>query len=189
MLQIEKDLKVRLQALPVLEAKETALRLEVKKLDNKIKQLEHELNTLLDNFSSMIRLWGEMPDLMSVGSIVMSQRLVAGIKVPAIQKIEFEQKEYNSFLMPAWIPGGLELLKDIVSKKINIYIQKDILVQMETARRKTTQKVNLYEKVQIPEFEEAIQKIKRFLEDEENLSKSSQKILKSRLSVVLAQSV
>ena len=51
---------------------------------------------------------------------------------------------------------------------------------MEFARKKTTQKVNLYEKVQIPGYKEAILKIKRFMEDEENLSKSSQKIVKSR---------
>jgi V/A-type H+-transporting ATPase subunit D len=50
---------------------------------------------------------------------------------------------------------------------------------LEHARKKTTQKVNLFEKVQIPGFEEAVRKIKRFMEDEENLSKSSQKILKS----------
>ena len=50
---------------------------------------------------------------------------------------------------------------------------------LDRARRKTTQKVNLFEKVQIPGFQEAIRKIKRFMEDEENLSKSSQKILKS----------
>ncbi|HQM79393.1 MAG TPA: V-type ATP synthase subunit D [Candidatus Syntrophosphaera sp.] len=49
-------------------------------------------------------------------------------------------------------------------------------------RKKTTQKVNLYEKVQIPIYEDAIRKIKRFLEDEENLSKASQKILKTRIS-------
>jgi len=52
---------------------------------------------------------------------------------------------------------------------------------LEYARRKTTQKVNLYEKVQIPGFEAAILKIKRYLEDEENLSKASQKIVKSRI--------
>jgi len=52
---------------------------------------------------------------------------------------------------------------------------------LDGVRKKNTQKVNLYEKVQIPGFEDAIRKIKRFLEDEENLSKSSQKILKSRL--------
>ena len=50
---------------------------------------------------------------------------------------------------------------------------------LDHARKKTPQKVNLFEKVQIPGFEEAIRKIKRFMEDEENLSKSSQKILKS----------
>ncbi|MBP3585954.1 MAG: hypothetical protein J6J29_00460, partial [Paludibacteraceae bacterium] len=48
------------------------------------------------------------------------------------------------------------------------------------ARKKTTQKVNLFEKVQIPGYQDAIRKIKRFMEDEENLSKSSQKIVKSK---------
>lgn len=51
---------------------------------------------------------------------------------------------------------------------------------LDFARRKTTQKVNLYEKVQIPGYEDAIRKIKRFLEDEENLSKSAQKIVKTK---------
>ena len=56
---------------------------------------------------------------------------------------------------------------------------------LEYARKKTTQKVNLYEKVQIPAFEEAIIKIKRFLADEENLDRASQKIVKKRQAAVL----
>ena len=59
-----------------------------------------------------------------------------------------------------------------------IYLEKMRL--LEFARKKTTQKVNLYEKVQIPGYKEAILKIKRFMEDEENLSKASQKIVKNR---------
>ena len=51
---------------------------------------------------------------------------------------------------------------------------------LDHARKKTTQKVNLYEKVQIPGYESAIMKIKRFMEDEENLAKSSMKIVKNR---------
>jgi V/A-type H+-transporting ATPase subunit D len=51
---------------------------------------------------------------------------------------------------------------------------------LDYQRKKTTQKVNLYEKVQIPGFQEAIRKIKRYMEDEENLSKASQKIVKQR---------
>ena len=52
--------------------------------------------------------------------------------------------------------------------------------RLDYARKKTTQKVNLFEKVQIPGYEDAILKIKRYLEDEENLSKSSQKIMRDR---------
>ena len=51
---------------------------------------------------------------------------------------------------------------------------------LEFNRKKTTQKVNLYEKVQIPGYQEAIRKIKRYMEDEENLSKASSKIVKER---------
>ena len=51
---------------------------------------------------------------------------------------------------------------------------------LEYARKQTTQKVNLFEKVQSPGYQDAIRKIKRFMEDEENLSKSSQKIVKSK---------
>ena len=51
---------------------------------------------------------------------------------------------------------------------------------LDFQRKKTTQKVNLYEKVQIPGYQEAIRKIKRYMEDEENLSKASSKIVKQR---------
>ncbi|MBD3272415.1 MAG: V-type ATP synthase subunit D [Elusimicrobia bacterium] len=183
MLQIEKQLSIRVRALPVLEAKETALRLEVKKLQSKIAVLEDTLQKTLKKHQTMEPLWAEMPDLISVKKIVMTRRLVAGIQVPNVERIEYDEKEYSPFMQPGWIPGGMEILKGIIAQKLSIHIQKNILVQMETARRKTTQKVNLYKKVQIPEFEEAIRKIKRFLEDEETLSKSSQKILKARFAV------
>ena len=65
-----------------------------------------------------------------------------------------------------------------------IGIESQILIEkariLDYQRKKTTQKVNLYEKVQIPGFQEAMRKIKRFMEDEENISKASQKIVKTR---------
>ena len=54
---------------------------------------------------------------------------------------------------------------------------------LEHARKKTTQKVNLFEKVQIPGYQDAIRKIKRFLEDEESLSKASQKIMRTNIEL------
>ena len=59
-----------------------------------------------------------------------------------------------------------------------MYVEKSRILDFQ--RKKTTQKVNLYEKVQIPGYQEAILKIKRYMEDEENLSKASSKIVKER---------
>ena len=59
-----------------------------------------------------------------------------------------------------------------------VYQEKSRILEFQ--RKKTTQKVNLYEKVQIPGYKEAIRKIKRYMEDEENLSKASSKIVKGR---------
>ena len=59
-----------------------------------------------------------------------------------------------------------------------IYLEKSRILDFN--RKKTTQKVNLYEKVQIPGYQEAIRKIKRYMEDEENLTKAASKIVKTR---------
>ena len=74
----------------------------------------------------------------------------------------------------------LSLLKDLVRIGIESEIYTYKMNLLDTARKQTTQKVNLYEKVQIPGYNEAIRKIKRFLEDEDNLAKSAQKIVKRR---------
>ena len=84
------------------------------------------------------------------------------------------------FAAPAWFPDGIELVHELVRLAFDreFFVRKMHL--LDFARKKTTQKVNLYEKVQIPGFADAIRKIKRFLEDEDNLSKSAQKIVKER---------
>ena len=89
-------------------------------------------------------------------------------------------KPYSLFLDPLWYFDGVTLLKELASLGIEREVWLERMRVLDYARKKTTQKVNLYEKVQIPGYSEAIRKIKRFLEDEENLSKSSQKIVKKR---------
>jgi V/A-type H+-transporting ATPase subunit D len=74
----------------------------------------------------------------------------------------------------------MQILKELTEFSIKRDVSWKSMEILEHARKKTTQKVNLYEKVQIPEYHQSISRIKRFLEDEENLSKSAQKILKRR---------
>jgi V/A-type H+-transporting ATPase subunit D len=179
--QLNKQLKVRIRALPILKNKESALRAEVKRAKDVAEKLDHELATLYEKYYEGVRLWGEFePDLLKVLEIKANWRKIAGVKIPEFEDVVFETKPFLLFTNPKWFSDGIRILKELTltSIKRDIFIEKMEL--LDFARKKTTQKVNLYEKVQIPGFEEAIRKIKRFLEDEENLSKSAQKIVKNR---------
>lgn len=178
---LEKNLKMRVRALPTIKNKESALRMEVKKAKDDIKKLEEEIESRIASYDMMLALWGEFDtSLLSVEDVKMSVKKIAGVRIPVLDEVVYDIKPYSLFNSPKWFAEGLAQLKDLAQVGIEqeFYLHK--LNLLEYARKKTTQKVNLFEKVQIPGYEEAIIKIKRFMEDEENLSKSSQKIVKSR---------
>lgn len=180
--ELGKQLKMRERALPTIKSKESALRGEVRKAKERAAQLDLELRETMDRYDYMVELWGEMDSsLVAVEDVELVQAKIAGVLVPALKEVRYVEKPYNRFTAPLWIPDGVAILKSLAQLGLErevFYRKQEIL---ERARKKTTQKVNLYEKVQIPGYEQAILKIKRFLEDEENIAKSSQKIIKSRI--------
>ena len=175
------SLKLRQRALPTLQNKESALRVEVKKAKDNARNLSEKLNRKLEELGTMLRLWVEFDDsLVTIKDVNLKTKKIAGVKTPVLEGVVFDIKEYSYNNNPGWYPDGIEILKELATLSVEreFYIRKMEL--LDFARKKTTQKVNLYEKVQIPGYDEAIRKIKRFLEDEENLSKSAQKIVKIR---------
>ncbi|MBE0673285.1 MAG: V-type ATP synthase subunit D [Bacteroidales bacterium] len=185
---LNKQLKVRIRALPILKNKESALRAEVKRAKDVAEKLDHELATIYEKYYEGVRLWGEFDkNLISIAEIRTTSRKIAGVRIPEFEDVIFETKPFLVFTNPKWLSDGIRIIRELTltSIKRDIYIQKMEL--LDFARKKTTQKVNLYEKVQIPGYEEAIMKIKRFLEDEENLSKSAQKIVKTRQAAAIAE--
>jgi V/A-type H+-transporting ATPase subunit D len=178
---LEKNLKMRVRALPTIKNKESALRMEVKRAKVDIKRLEQEIEQRIADYDKMIALWGEFDtSLLSVEDVKMSIKKIAGVRLPVLDEVIFKTKPFSLFNSPKWFSDGLTQLKDLAQVGIEQEFYSQKLNLLEYARKKTTQKVNLFEIVQIPGYEEAIIKIKRFMEDEENLSKSSQKIVKSR---------
>jgi len=179
--EMRKQLSMRNRALPTIKSKESALRLEVKKARDAASDYEEKLGELLRRYDYMTALWGEFdPGLLRIKDVNIGTGKIAGVKIPVVNDIEFQQRDYDLFSSPVWFADGIELLKEIARLGIEyeVYVRKTGM--LDHARKKTTQKVNLYEKVQIPGYEQAILKIKRFMEDEENLSKSSQKIVKNK---------
>lgn len=178
--QLEKQLKVRVRSLPTIKSKESALRVEVKRTKAEMVKLELQLEEEIKDYDNMLSLWKEFtPELIRVKDVGISSRKFAGVMIPLLDEIEFEIKEFSLFNSPAWFLDGIDLLKKLARTGIEAEFVGVKLELLEHARKKTTQKVNLFEKVQIPGYEDAIRKVKRFLEDEESLSKSSQKIMRA----------
>ena len=172
---LDKQLKMRVRALPTIKNKESALRSEVKKAKEVADEFDGKLDDTLNGISDEYT-----PDILTVKDVNMSVKKIAGVRTPVLDQVEYEIKDFSLFNAPGWFLDGIQHVKEVV----NIALEREFYMRkmelLDRARKKTTQKVNLYEKVQIPGFQEAIRKIKRFLEDEENLSKSAQKIVKTR---------
>ncbi len=178
---LEKDLKMRQRTLPTLQNKESALRLEVKKAKDEITALDEEVDRRIKDYDQMLALWGEFDtSLIHVDDVRMSIKKIAGVRVPVLDEVVYSTKEFSLFSSPKWFADGFEQLKAIADVGIRQEFVRRKVDLLDYARKKTTQKVNLFEKVQIPGYQDAIRKIKRFMEDEENLSKSSQKIVKAK---------
>ena len=179
--QMQAQLKVRKTALPTLKNKESALRASVLAAKRQSEQLIEELEAQLKKYDYLAALWNEFePGLISITGVDLATVKVAGVRTPELKEIHYEIKPFNAFVKPAWYPDGVAVLKDLSRLGIEseVYAEKRRILDFN--RKKTTQKVNLYEKVQIPGYQEDIRKIKRFMEDEENLSKAASKIVKTR---------
>ena len=180
--QLEKQLKVRQRTLPIIKNKESALRMEVKRCKTEYQQLQRALEEQIQSYEYMFALWNEFDaSLVSVRDVHLDVKKIAGVRVPVLGNVDFDVKPFSLFNSPKWYYDGIALLQGLARNAIECEFTEAKLGLLEHARKKTTQKVNLFEKVQIPGYADAIRKIKRFMEDEENLSKSSQKILKDIL--------
>ena len=144
-------------------------------------RLTESLEKALKDYEYLSALWNEFePGLIAITDVDLYTKKVAGVKTPALGEIHYEVRPFNAFVKPAWYADGVRILQELSRLGIEseVYLEKARILDYN--RKKTTQKVNLYEKVQIPGYQEAIRKIKRYMEDEENLSKASSKIVKTR---------
>ena len=177
---LKKQLEIRHNALPILKNKETALRLAAKKIAKQTADMQEQLSQQKEKLNIHAKFWTEFPNVIQLGNIRFQAKNVVGVSIPDIQEIEFKIKDFSWFAENAWVPQGLDAIKLLLTTSCKIALAQYQLEILNQSRKKTTQKVNLYEKVQIPAYESAIVKIKRFLQDKENIAKAAQKIINER---------
>ena len=166
-----KQLKIRQNALPTLKNKESALRVSVITAKAEAQAQAEELERKMQEYDYLAALWNEFdPGLIRIDDVRLRTVKIAGVNAPALDGIDFTLQPFNAFVKPAWYADGVRILKELSTLGIESEISEERRQILEFNRKK----------VQIPGYQEAIRKIKRYMEDEENLSKASSKIVKER---------
>ncbi len=176
----QRQLKVRRAALPVLLRKETALRKVIAELKIEISAKKEDFEALEKRLNNFESIWNEFPPIVKVKGLEFKPENIAGTKVNSLQIVIFEKLDLKLLYEPAWLPAATEALMEYTKAYLFLQNLEKKLETLELARKKTTQKVNLYEKLQIPAYDEAIRRIKRFLEDKENIATAAKKIAKNK---------
>lgn len=156
--------------LPTLQLKKQQLQLEI--LQQGL-ALENKNQALLAK-KAAIDLWigllsepaVDLRQFLSERKIITHSRNIAGIDIPVFDKIEFAATEYDLFATPLWIDAAIDAFREIVvlSEEISVISQGVAILRQEL--RVTNQRVNLFEKVKIPEAEENIRLIKIYIGDQ-----------------------
>jgi V/A-type H+-transporting ATPase subunit D len=169
--------------LPTLQLKKQQLQSELRQIELQREDMEKELHKVLRERQSWMALFAEplpLADWLSVKRIELGQQHIAGVDVPVLEQFEIEETCPDRFKKPVWVDDGLEALRLEITfgVKLEIFRQQEALIEAEL--RTTSQRVNLFEKVKIPESKDNIRVIRITLGDEQVASVARGKLAKKK---------
>ena len=176
--------------LPTLQLKKQQLQIVIREAENEIRKLKEEQKKAVDAISSWIAVYGgnaAFPPERSISSLVVVDRIekekgnIAGVEVPVFKELVFERIEYDLNYYPLWVDKALEELKNIAKYDALVSTLEERIELLSKELRTTTQRVNLFEKVKIPETKENIRVIGIYLQDQQTSAVVRGKIAKKKL--------
>ena len=169
--------------LPMLQLKKQQLQSEIAGIIAKADAVSAKERAVREGLDKWVGLFATdedlLPGLVSVKSIKKGESNIAGVAIPTFESIETDVKEIDAWATPAWVDDAVEVTTQILSLQCErqVYEEQRRLVTEEL--RQTSQRVNLFEKVKIPQCKEAIRVIKIALGDEQTAAVTRGKIAKS----------
>jgi V/A-type H+-transporting ATPase subunit D len=172
--------------LPTLQLKKQQLQLESRNIEKAFKAKQKEYETLMEKIFSWVAVCNEkitpvLGNLITVDKIKVTPFNIAGIEIPVFEKVIFKDQDYDLFSTPLWVDRAIEAVKRLIVLKTeyNILQKQYDLIQKELTI--TSQRVNLFEKVKIPEANENIKMIRIYLGDQQTAAVVRGKISKKAL--------
>lgn len=179
-------LKQYLRYLPTLQLKKQQLQMEILRQSMALENREHTEA----GRRNAIEVWAgllatetglNLRDFLNPKAVILGQRNIAGVDLPVFERVEFPLPEYDLFMTPLWVDVAIETLRGVVSLRKEIEVLKKEIAILRQELRITAQRVNLFEKVKIPEAEEAIRLIKIYIGDQMANAVGRSKIAKRKI--------
>ncbi len=185
------DLKRFSRFLPTLQLKKQQLQVEVQTVRDEIKGLHTKLDALVKDAQTWIELFSsegfdidEVSTLISIDKMSIDTRNIAGVDVPFFAELSFQPIEFDLFTAPSWYDGALDYVRQLLEMSKREEVMRERLELLERELQVTNQRVNLFEKVKIPECKDNIRMIRIYLGDQETAAVGRSKIAKRKMQVV-----
>lgn len=170
--------------LPTLELKKQQLLAEIRRIQDEARAKEKEQEELkrdLDNWVAVFAEDIDLTDLFNVTSVKTGQGNIAGIDIPVFQEMLFKDVDYDLMAYPLWVDKGVEVTKKMISLEMQLGIlhSQEDLIQEELLS--TVQRINLFDKVKIPESRLNIKRIQIFMSDQDTAAVVRGKMSKTKI--------
>ncbi|MBQ3235383.1 MAG: V-type ATP synthase subunit D [Clostridia bacterium] len=185
-LKVQKDaLKMYRRYLPTLTLKKQQLYAEMCIIEAKAKTVRKERQALEFGFRDWIAVFSEKDafpkDIITVSNIRKGKGNIAGVDIPTFEGADFLRGDYDLYATPLWVDIAVKHMEKAIMLDLEAEVLDEQVRLLEIELHATSQRVNLFEKVKIPETEDNIKKISIYMADQQVSAVVRSKISKRKI--------
>jgi V/A-type H+/Na+-transporting ATPase subunit D len=190
-LQQQRDrLRLFERFLPSLELKRQQLTAEYKKALQVLAEAEQGAEQASRSLPALLPVLGsvrmQLSGLVRIRRVDVAEEDVLGLRLPTLRAVEFDTADYSLLATPFWLDDLVTCLKEVATYRLRLQVYRERVARMQGAVRRVTQRVNLFEKVLIPNAKQNIARIQIFLSDVERAAVVTSKIAKGKRALARA---
>lgn len=182
----QKNFRTFTRVLPSLDLKRQQVMAERAKAARALKQTRQTIDTLIQELGEKLPMLAnrevDLTDLAKLTNVELETENVVGTKLPKLKRIEVEVRSYAMMGKPHWVDRVADALHEILEMRIRAQIDEERLTLLDQAVKTVTQRVNLFEKVLIPQAKQNIKRIRIYLSDMETAAVVRSKMSKNKRS-------
>lgn len=193
-LKKQKDnLKQFQRYLPTLQLKKQQLQSVIMKIRNELAEKEAERIQMIGDLDDWVAVFAEnqlfqedlkLDKLVQPDTVITKNDNIAGVTIPVFEELTFKDIQYNVDDYPLWVDTAVFKLREIARLDALVSTLRKQTALLEKELRTTSQRVNLFEKVKIPEAKENIRVIQVYIGDQQTAAVVRGKIAKKKLTEV-----